>query len=66
MPFLKSFFNFLSYGIYTIVYYLLIKLCVTHMGDKEIYQPFLSIIGILCLTHILFYFVKISFEKFIN
>jgi hypothetical protein len=66
MSFLKSFFNFLSYVIYAIVYYLLFKLCVTHMGDKEIYQPFLSIIGILCLIHILFYFLKISLKKFIN
>jgi len=66
MTFLKSFFNFLSYGIYAIVYYLLIKLCITHIGDKEIYQPFLSIIGILCLIHILFYTFKSGLAKFIN
>jgi hypothetical protein len=66
MSFFKSFLKFLYYTISVIVYYLLLKLCLTHMGDKEIYQPFLSIIGILCLIHVLFYFIKIGFEKFIN
>jgi hypothetical protein len=63
MSFVKSFLKFLYYIVGVIVSFLLFKVCLSHIGDKEIYQPFLSMIGILSLGYIFFY---ITFKKLIE